>query len=80
MSVVFRTPWRFVNLKLPKKLPPPHEPIPVVGLPVAGYLEQAVASPLTSGLTALGKFKPKFPFKSLNSSACEFLALYLKCK
>jgi adenylate/nucleoside-diphosphate kinase len=65
---------------LPKKLPPLAAPIPVNGLPVVGYLEQSVASSLTEALSDIGKFKPKYPFKSLKQSAAEYLGLYLKCK
>lgn len=73
-----KSPWKYVDLVLPAKLPPPISPIAVSGLPMIGYLEQTVAKTLTEALTSVGKFKPKHPFKNLNSSACEFLGLYLK--
>lgn len=74
------TPWKYSNLTLPKKLPPPIAPIPVNGLPISGYLEQSLASALTKSLVALGKARPKHPFKEIDQSACEFLGLYLKGK
>ncbi|KAJ3412083.1 adenylate kinase [Chytridiales sp. JEL 0842] len=73
-----RTPWMYVNLQLPKKLPPKLMPINMSGLPLVGYLEQSVARSLTEALSVLGKVRPKYPYKDLKSSACEFLALYLK--
>ncbi|KAL2914320.1 hypothetical protein HK105_206092 [Polyrhizophydium stewartii] len=78
MDKFMRTPWKYTDLVLPSKLPPPHAPIGIAGLPIIGYLEQTVASSLMDGLTALGNAKPKHPFKSLDVSACEFLALHLK--
>ena len=71
-------PWMYSNLKLPTKLPPPVAPIPVNGLPITGYLEQCVSSTLTTALLEVGKFRPKHPYKSVDQSASEFLALYLK--
>jgi adenylate/nucleoside-diphosphate kinase len=71
-------PWKYVDLSLPKKLPPPKAPLPIGSLPVIGYLEQTVATLLTEGLAAVGKFKPKHPYKDLNESARLYLAYYLK--
>eukprot|EP00842_Homolaphlyctis_polyrhiza_P006388 jgi/Hompol1/6750/HPOL_001194-RA len=73
-----RTPWDYMDLNLPRKLPPPQAPIPVQGLPIVGYLEQTTATSLSNALAALGQFKPKYPFKTLSDSACDFLALHLK--
>ncbi|KAJ3092712.1 adenylate kinase [Quaeritorhiza haematococci] len=73
-----RTPWTFSNLSLPSKLPPKEVTIPLINLPIANYLELTVANILTDALTAVGKFKPKYPYKSIGTSACEFIALYLK--
>jgi adenylate/nucleoside-diphosphate kinase len=77
---LYRTPWTFVNLELPKKLPPKLMPVNVGSLPLIGYLEQSVARSLTDALTALGKARPKYPYKDLRTSACEFLGLYLRGK
>ncbi|KAI9209033.1 uncharacterized protein BJ171DRAFT_418965 [Polychytrium aggregatum] len=73
-----RTPWKYINLKLPKKLPPRHAPIPVARLPLIGFLEQTVAAELIQALCAVGQAKPKHPYKNLTASACEYVALYLK--
>lgn len=71
-------PWDYVDLLLPAKLPPPIAPISVNNLPLVGYLEQAVAKSLTEALTSVGTFKPKYPYKNLKRSACEYVGLYLK--
>ncbi|KAJ3282849.1 adenylate kinase [Borealophlyctis nickersoniae] len=73
-----RTPWKYTNLQLPRKLPPRHAPIPVTTLPLVGYLEQAVATSLIEALEAVGKARPKYPYKNVRESACQYLALYLK--
>lgn len=73
-----KTPWKFTNLKLPKKLPPRHAPIPVTNLPLIGFLEQTLANAVTDAMTAVGKVKPKYPFKNLTVSSCEYIAIYLK--
>lgn len=75
-----RTPWKYSNLTLPMKLPPPIAPIPISGLPVVGYLEQSLASALTKALVAVGTFKPTHPFKDPKQSASEYIGLYLKSK
>ncbi|KAI8911461.1 hypothetical protein EDD86DRAFT_188816 [Gorgonomyces haynaldii] len=72
------TPWKFVDLVLPAKLPPPSVNINVNQLPMIGYLEQTVAQSLTKALSEVGAFKPKHPYKSVNRSASEFVGLYLK--
>ena len=74
----FRSPWNYTALVLPKKLPPVAAPISVPHLPIIGYLEQSVASKLTDALTSVGKYKPKYPFQSLDASASHYLGLYLK--
>ncbi|KAI8824321.1 uncharacterized protein EV422DRAFT_519744 [Fimicolochytrium jonesii] len=73
-----RTPWKYASLVLPAKLPPRQTPIPVGNLPLVGYLEQTVATRITEALLAVGKVRPKHPFKSIDASAVEYLALYLK--
>jgi adenylate/nucleoside-diphosphate kinase len=67
-----------LNLELPKKLPPKVIPIPIGKLPLVGYLEQSVARSLNNALSAVGNMRPKYPFKNVTQSACEFVALYLK--
>ncbi|KAJ3181392.1 adenylate kinase [Gaertneriomyces sp. JEL0708] len=71
-------PWLYTSLTLPKKLPPRHAPININALPIVGYLEQTVATIITDALHEVGKLKPKYPFKSAEESAVEYLALYLK--
>jgi adenylate/nucleoside-diphosphate kinase len=72
------TPWKYCNLQLPTKLPPPPAPIPVSGLPIAGYLEQTLANALSQAVLTVGQVRPKHPFRSLPQSASEYLGLYLK--
>ncbi|KAL5034512.1 hypothetical protein BDV3_004075 [Batrachochytrium dendrobatidis] len=78
MDKFMRKPWAYVDQILPSKLPPPIAPLPISGLPVIGYMEQTLSTALTSGLRDLGHFKPKFPYLSIEISACKYLALYLK--
>ncbi|KAJ3018567.1 UNVERIFIED_CONTAM: adenylate kinase [Siphonaria sp. JEL0065] len=73
-----KTPWDYVNLELPKKLPPKLVNINIGQLPLIGYLTQSVARELTDALTEVGKVRPKHPYKSLTKSAADYLALYLK--
>lgn len=73
-----QTPWKFINITLPKKLPPETINLPVSSLPLIGYLEQTVATTLTEALVSVGKFKPKYPYCSLEKSAADYLGLYLK--
>ncbi|KAI8894618.1 hypothetical protein BC833DRAFT_604251 [Globomyces pollinis-pini] len=78
LAKFMKTPWKYCNLTLPTKLPPPTVSIPLTGLPIVGYLEQAVAGSLTKALLEVGNFKPKYPYKTITESASEFLALHLK--
>ncbi|KAJ3156497.1 adenylate kinase [Geranomyces variabilis] len=78
LAAFMRTPWQFASLKLPHKLPPRPAPINVATLPLIGYLEQTVATKITEGLLAVGRAKPKYPYKTIEGSAVEYLALYLK--
>lgn len=50
----------------------------VNGLPMLGYLEQTVAQVVTKAMTAVGNFKPKYPFMSATQSALVYFALQLK--
>lgn len=76
----FRTPEKYYDLKLPHKLPPPKETLPVTGLPMLGYMEQSSATAMVKALTACGNFKPKYPFLSSTRSALMYVAYHLKGK
>ena len=45
-----------------------------------GYMEQSVATALTKALTAVGCFKPKYPFVDAKKSALLYIAYHLKGK
>lgn len=75
-----RLPEDYWNLTLPHKLPPKASPIPVAGLPMLGYMEQTVAQAITKALTAVGNFKPKYPFLTSSRSAEIYIAYHLKGK
>ena len=77
-EIFMRYPDKFSDVKLPAKLPPPKVNLPLNSLPMLGYLEQTVSVTLHKSLTAVGEFKPKFPFLSPAVSAQIFLALHLK--
>ncbi len=74
----FRLPETYWNLKLPHKLPPKKSPLPVTGLPMLGYMEQTVSQAITKALTAVGNFKPKYPFLDPSKSALVYVAYHLK--
>lgn len=73
-----RLPEKYFGLTLPHKLPPRKEPMLVSGLPMLGYMEQSVATALTKALTAVGCFKPKYPFVDAKRSALLYIAYHLK--
>jgi len=73
-----KTPWKYSNLELPIKLPPPINPMNVKGLPIIGYLEQQVADILNQSLLSLAKSRPKYPFLDPVRSAAKFLYMDLK--
>ena len=75
-----RLPENYYDLILPHKLPPRKEPMLVSGLPMLGYMEQSVATALTKALTAVGCFKPKYPFVDAKRSALLYIAYHLKGK
>lgn len=50
----------------------------VTSLPMLGYMEQTVASTITKALTAVGNFKPKYPFLTPSRSSLVYVAYYLK--
>ena len=45
-----------------------------------GYMEQSVATALTKAMTAVGCFKPKYPFVDAKRSALLYIAYHLKGK
>ncbi|KAG8522080.1 Adenylate kinase 9, partial [Galemys pyrenaicus] len=73
-----RFPLKYWNQKLPYKLPPLKEPIPLTSLPLPGYLEQGTATSLIKAMNAAGCIKPKFPFLSVKRSVLLFIAFHLK--
>ncbi|CAL8089113.1 unnamed protein product [Calicophoron daubneyi] len=68
----------YVDLKLPKKVPPIPNPISVNTLPLPGYLEQTLATNLRMAMSAVGQERPKFPFIRTKRSALIFMGLHLK--
>ena len=43
-----------------------------------GFMEQTVATAITKALTAVGCFKPKYPFMDPRKSALLYVAYHLK--
>lgn len=74
----FRHPHHYELTTLPMKLPPLKQTIPVTSLPMLGYLEQSVATAVINGLSAVGYFKPKYPFLTAKASALVYFAYHLK--
>ncbi|XP_077566613.1 adenylate kinase 9 [Stigmatopora nigra] len=71
-------PILYWDLKLPNKVPPLCESIPLTCLPTLGYLEQGVAVAVIKAMTAVGCLKPKFPFLTMERSALNYVAFYMK--
>ena len=80
MALFMRNPWKYTNQKLPSKLPPRKTEIPMAELPLLGFLESTLYGVLNQALVAVCAEKPKYPFKGMDKSASEYLALYLKGK
>uniref|UniRef100_A0A3Q3G287 Adenylate kinase 9 n=1 Tax=Labrus bergylta TaxID=56723 RepID=A0A3Q3G287_9LABR len=72
------TPETFCDQKLPSKVPPLCEPVPLTSLPTLGYLEQGLGVAVIKAMTAVGCLKPKYPFLSIQRSALQYVAFYLK--
>jgi len=79
-SYVHRLPEQYASLQLPHKLPPTKENLPMISLPMLGYMEQNVATALIKALTSCGNSKPKYPFLSASRSALFYIAYHLKGK
>ncbi|XP_047243110.1 adenylate kinase 9 isoform X2 [Girardinichthys multiradiatus] len=77
-DMFLRTPETYWDQKLPCKVPPLCEPVPLTSLPTLGYLEQGVAVAVIKAMTAAGSLRPKHPFVSITRSALLYVAFYLK--
>lgn len=76
-----RLPELYHGLKLPHKLPPAKDPtLSVTALPMLGFMEQTAATAVIKGLTAVGCFKPKYPYLDAKRSALLYMAYHLKGK
>lgn len=73
-----KTPEKYAYLTLPHKLPPRQEEMPLVNLPMLGFMEQTCAIAMVQALTSAGNVKPKYPFVSSTRSALIYIAYHLK--
>ncbi|KXS20102.1 hypothetical protein M427DRAFT_402292 [Gonapodya prolifera JEL478] len=73
-----RKPWLYTNFRAPSSLPLRKIVVPLSQLPMVSYLEKTVASAVMSAISSVARVKPKFPYKSLDASAAEYVGLYLK--
>ncbi|XP_069743657.1 adenylate kinase 9 isoform X3 [Narcine bancroftii] len=78
LNKFMRLPEKYWDLKLPNKLPPKKEAIPLTSLPMLGYMEQGAAPSIIKALTAVGCLKPKYPFLSVKRSAILYVSYHLK--
>jgi hypothetical protein len=75
---IFSKPSLYVNLKFPKKLPPPQTNITLSQVPIIGYMEQTCGTVLVDAFKLLIDFKPKFPAMNSKNSVLLYLSIYLK--
>lgn len=78
LLLFLRKPKCYEDISLPAKLPPLKQVSPITSLPMLGYLEQSIATAVIDCLSAIGSFKPKFPFLSSTKSALCYVGLHLK--
>ncbi|KAG2382029.1 hypothetical protein C9374_005821 [Naegleria lovaniensis] len=71
-----QTPWKYLNLPLPSKLPIRQRDWPNLG--VVEYLEESVAAVLSNSVLELAKIRPLYRGLSVKDSALKHLALLLK--
>lgn len=80
LSEFMLSPWKYTKQPLPSKLPPRKSDVNLAQMPMVGYMELTVYSILNKALISVGNEKPKHPFRTLDESAIEYIALYLKGK
>eukprot|EP00002_Diphylleia_rotans_P021325 TRINITY_DN4154_c0_g1_i5.p1 TRINITY_DN4154_c0_g1~~TRINITY_DN4154_c0_g1_i5.p1 ORF type:complete len:1460 (-),score=380.85 TRINITY_DN4154_c0_g1_i5:64-4398(-) len=78
VKAFMKSPWRFVNLRPPRKLPPKKETIEIPALPIVGYLEQTIVGTLIEALVSVGEKKPIYPGRNTVDSALKYMAIHLK--
>lgn len=78
LFISIRYPSYYEVTNLPVKLPPTKQPLSILSLPMLGYMEQSVATPIINSLTDVGCYKPKYPFLTATQSALVYVALHLK--
>ncbi|XP_072307858.1 adenylate kinase 9-like [Eucyclogobius newberryi] len=77
-EMFLQTPEMYWDQRLPDKIPPLCEPVPISSLPTLGYLEQGVSVSVIKAVTDVGSLKPKYPFISAQKSALLYVAYHLK--
>lgn len=77
-ALFMRNPLKYINMKLPSKMPPPVTPVVIENLPLRGYMEQSVANLVADALNTLARQKPKYPNLDIKQSVLLYLSLFLK--